>query len=444
MNQHKAIKIDLFDFKSVPMRTFHMTWFAFFLSFFGWFAIAPLMPLVRHDLSLTKTQIGNTIIASVAITIIVRLLIGWLCDRFGPRRTYAALLILGSLPIMAIGLAHDYQSFLLFRLAIGAIGASFVLTQYHTSVMFAPNCVGTANATAAGWGNMGGGITQMVMPFILAAVVSLGFSEHLGWRLSMVVPGVLLFLTGFAYARWTKDFPQGNMDELRAQGILPTRKQIKGSFRAAMKDYRVWALCVIYAASFGVELTMNNIAALYFTDQFHLSIAAAGLVAGLFGLMNLFARTLGGFFSDRCARSNGLKGRVIFLGASLFTGGLLLMVFSRMTVLPLAIAAMLSFALFIKMANGAAYSVVPFINKKALGAVAGIVGAGGNLGGVLFGFLFRDDQMSYMDGLFYLGIAVALMAGLSLAVKFSAEDEHETKQAFDGARAKELAAAISS
>src|SRR3989338_2264462 len=163
MNLHKANKIDLLDFKSIPMRTFHMTWFAFFLSFFGWFAIAPLMPLVRNDLGLTKMQIGNTMIASVAITIIVRLLIGWLCDRFGPRRTYAALLMVGSLPIMGIGLAHDYQSFLLFRLAIGAIGASFVLTQYHTSVMFAPNCVGTANATAAGWGNMGGGITQMVI-----------------------------------------------------------------------------------------------------------------------------------------------------------------------------------------------------------------------------------------------------------------------------------------
>ena len=441
MNQHKATKIKLLDFKSVPMRTFHMTWFAFFLSFFGWFAIAPLMPMVRHDLGLSKTQIGNTIIASVAITIIVRLLIGWLCDRFGPRRTYAALLILGSLPIMGIGLAHDYQSFLWFRLAIGAIGASFVLTQYHTSVMFAPNCVGTANATAAGWGNMGGGITQMVMPFILAAVMSFGLGESLGWRVGMVVPGVLLFLTGFAYARWTKDFPQGNLDELRAQGALPTRKQIKGSFRAALKDYRVWALCVIYAASFGVELTMNNIAALYFTDQFHLSIAAAGVVAGLFGLMNLFARTLGGFFSDLCARGNGLKGRVIFLGASLFIGGLLLVVFSRMTVLPWAIAAMLSFALFIKMANGAAYSVVPFINKKALGAVAGIVGAGGNLGGVLFGFLFRDEKMSYMDGLLYLGIAVTVMAGLSLVLKFSAEDERETKQAFDVARAKQLAAA---
>ena len=91
-----------------------------------------------------------------------------LCDRIGPRRAYTWLLILGSLPVMGVGLAHDYTTFLLFRLAIGAIGASFVITQYHTSVMFAPNIVGTANAAAAGWGNLGGGVTQMVMPLLFA------------------------------------------------------------------------------------------------------------------------------------------------------------------------------------------------------------------------------------------------------------------------------------
>lgn len=128
----KATRVRLSDFHSRPMRAFHMTWLAFFLCFFGWFGIAPLMPIVREELQLTKAQVGNTIIASVAITILARLFFGWLCDRIGPRRSYSWLLILGSLPVMGIGLAHDYESFLLFRLAIGAIGASFVITQFHT------------------------------------------------------------------------------------------------------------------------------------------------------------------------------------------------------------------------------------------------------------------------------------------------------------------------
>src|SRR3954466_817172 len=98
------------------MRAFHMTWSAFLLTFFGWFGIAPLMPVIREEMHLTKQQIGNTVIASVAATIFVRLIVGVVCDRVGPRRTYAALLILGSFPVMAIGLAHDYMTFLLFRL----------------------------------------------------------------------------------------------------------------------------------------------------------------------------------------------------------------------------------------------------------------------------------------------------------------------------------------
>src|SRR5687768_18320232 len=152
----KATRIELFNFKSVPMRTFHITWFTFFLCFFGWFGIAPLMPVVRDDLQLTQEQIGNIIIGSVSITIFARLFFGWLCDRAGPRIAYTVLLSASSLPIMGIGFSESYEAFLLFRLAIGITGASFVITQYHTTAMFAPNVVGTANATAAGWGNMGG------------------------------------------------------------------------------------------------------------------------------------------------------------------------------------------------------------------------------------------------------------------------------------------------
>src|SRR5216683_714877 len=207
--RNKATNIRLSDFHSAPMRAFHMTWFAFFLCFFGWFGIAPLMPVIRAELHLTKDQVGNSIIASVAITIVARLLIGWLCDRIGPRRAYTWLLILGSLPVMAVGLAHDYSTFLIFRLAIGAIGASFVITQYHTSVMFAPNIVGTANAAAAGWGNLGGGVTQMV------------------------VPGVMMLVTGIAYYKLTRDTADGDFVELRAKGELARRSGATGSFVAA-------------------------------------------------------------------------------------------------------------------------------------------------------------------------------------------------------------------
>src|SRR5262245_37708408 len=145
----KATRIKLFSFSTPQMRAFHMSWLAFFVCFFAWFAVAPLMPVIKDDFGLTKDQIANINIAAVGITILVRLLVGPMCDKYGPRAVYSTLLVLGAIPVVGIAFAQSYASFLVFRLAIGAIGASFVVTQYHTSVMFAPNVVGTANAASA-------------------------------------------------------------------------------------------------------------------------------------------------------------------------------------------------------------------------------------------------------------------------------------------------------
>ena len=431
LDSGKATSIRLFSLAAPQMRTFHLTWFAFFLCFFGWFGIAPLMAVVREDLLLSKAQIGNTIIASVAITIIARLIFGWLCDRIGPRLAYSGLLIVGSLPVMCIGLAQNYETFLLFRLAIGVIGASFVITQYHTSVMFAPNVVGTANATTAGWGNLGGGVTQMVMPLVLAGVLMFGVGEVFGWRIAMVIPGAALMLVGIAYYLLTQDCPKGNYRDLRARGLMPSTSASKGSFLEAARDPRVWALFIIYGACFGVELTINNIAALYYYDRFELNLATAGIIAGLFGVMNIFARTLGGYFGDRMGIRFGLKGRVMFLGAVLLVEGLALILFSQMATLFLAIGVMIVFSLFVQMSEGATFSVVPFINRKALGSVAGIVGAGGNAGAVAFGFLFRAESLTYADALLIVGIVVIVASSLVLTVRFSPETERAEKRAID-------------
>jgi len=431
--RNKATSIDLFTLKTPQMRAFHMSWFAFFLCFFAWFGIAPLLNVVGEELGLTKEQKYNSLIASVAITIFARLFIGWLCARIGPRLCYTLLLTIGALPVVGIGFANSYESFLLFRLGIGVIGASFVITQYHTSVMFAPNCVGTANATSAGWGNLGGGVTNMVMPLMLTGFIWLNFSQAMSWRLCMMVAGGVCFLTGIAYYFFTTDLPNGNFKELRASGELPTVQKEGGGFWLAVRDYRVWALFLIYAACFGIELTINGMAAMYYQSRFGLGIKTAGLVAGLFGLMNIFARTLGGFISDRFVQKGGLKGRVHWLFIALIAEGIALIFFSQMGVLAMAIPAMIVFSLFVQMSEGATYSVVPFINKKALGPVAGIVGAGGNVGAVCAGLLFRFGGKTEATTLLILGATVCGIAFLSFLVRFAPEVETEAAAEFDRA-----------
>lgn len=450
----KATRIELLSLATPNMRAFHMTWIAFFLCFFAWFGIAPLMSVVRTELALTREQVGWCIIGSVAVTILARLVVGWLCDRVGPRLTYSWLLLLGSLPVMGIGLAHDFQTFLIFRVLIGAIGASFVITQYHTSRMFAPNCVGTANATAAGWGNLGGGVTQLVMPLLFAFFVgTIGLATATSWRLAMVVVGLLCALTGIAYYFFTQDTPEGNYRELRAAGKMPATQATRCTFMEACRDRRVWALFFIYGACFGIELTIDNIAVLYFLDYFEyfkeldpaVALKTAGLIAGMFGGMNLFARAIGGWVADKCGNRWGLDGRVKWLFIALFGEGIGLMLFSQATTLTLAIPLMITFAMFVKMSNGATYAVVPFINRRALGAVSGIVGAGGNAGAVTLGFLFKSDAIDWHTALFVAGVAVTCISFASFLITFRTESERESAPAsptFDTLTGGELAPSV--
>ena len=442
MASQKATRIDLFSLATPQMRAFHLAWLGFFVCFFAWFAVAPLMPVIKGEFKLTADQIANINIAAVGITILVRMAIGPLCDRYGPRLTYTALLVLGAIPVIGIAFAWDYVSFLVFRLAIGGIGASFVITQFQTSVMFAPNVVGTANAAVGGWGNAGGGVTQSVMPLLLAAIVSLGVQQSMGWRLAMIVPGVLMLIVAVLYWRFGQDTPEGNIPDLRARGIaVETGK--KGGwaiFKQAMANYRTWILALGYGSSFGVELFIHNIAASYYVDRFGLTLTSAGLAAGSFGLLALFARALGGIASDRIAGWKGLDGRVMLLAVLLAGEGAGLLLFSQMSVVSSAILAMLTFGLFTHMACGSLYALVPFVDRKALGGVTGIIGAGGNVGGVLAGFALKGFG-SVPTSLFAIGCCVLVCAALAITVRFSLAHKEAEQTLYDEAVARRRAEA---
>jgi NNP family nitrate/nitrite transporter-like MFS transporter len=418
-NNQPLTSIRLFSLGNIQMRTFHITWLMFFVCFFGWFGLAPLMPTIRADLGLTKAQVGNTIIASVSSTILARLIIGRLCDKWGPRKTAVRLLLVGSIPVFLVGLAKDYTSFLLFRLAIGVIGASFVVTQFHTSMMFAANVKGTANAITGGWGNLGGGITNIVMPLIFAAIVGFGFTKHEAWRYAMIVPGMMMLIIAFIYYRYTKDTPQGNFSDI---GRSSSAGKTDWS---ALADWRVWALMLAYGCCFGMEITFDNVASLHFVDSFKLSQSSAGLWAGVFGSMNLFARALGGIVSDKVGARWGLRGKGILLAAVLLLEGVGLIAFASAGSFGMAIVFMLSFALFLKMANGATYGITPFINEKNIGLVSGVVGAGGNLGGMIFGFLFKSESISYVQAFTYIGFTVMIVSLIILATRFRKETSEE-------------------
>ncbi|MFV9550795.1 MFS transporter [Algibacter sp. PT7-4] len=447
----KSTTLNLFNLKSVSIRTFWITAISFFLCFFAWFGIVPFMPDVVKDLGLTPDQKWNSIILAVSGTVFARLLIGKLCDKYGPRLCYTWLLTLGAIPVILCGLVQTPTQFLVCRLFIGFIGASFVITQVHTSLMFAPNIVGTANATSAGWGNLGGGANRLGMPLIAAAVIGFGVAEAEAWRYSMVIAGVVCFIMGIVYFFFTQDTPQGNFKTLRASGIKIDKKKDQVGFASVLKDYRTWILFLVYAACFGIELTVYGTMDDYLQNTFQLERVTAGNIVLSFALMNIFARTLGGFFGDKFGKLKGLRGRVLFLAAILTVQGTMLITFSTATSIAVGIVFLILFSLSVQMAEGATFSVVPFINKKAIGSVSGIVGAGGNVGAFLAAMLLKSQSAvaekaaiatnqgmgeyvinaaqsaasssAVSNGYFIIGIVVLITAFISLAIRFSAEDE---------------------
>jgi len=497
------------------MRAFHTSWFGFFASFFSTFAAAPLGAYIKPDLDLTKGDIRAANTCSVGGTIIFRLIMGWICDKVGPRRGLGFLLLGVTPAIIGIMFVQDAAGFIACRCIIGFSLATFVACQVWCSQMFSKNVVGIANATAAGWGNLGGGVTNLLMPYIFLLFLAFTDDENSSWRLCYIVPLVLHILGGLSVLS-ARDLPDGNYAELESSGA---KQKADGTLvlKLGTSNVNAWLLTITYGWCFGIELTMNNVAAKYFYDYQGLTPQIAGVIASIFGLMNLFARSLGGMLSDSCAKKWGMRGRLwscwivqtlegmmcIFLGLvtidydspydkpsvwgqynigeedwryapycpagsncpagwvevdpycrsmgfnttkaakdmkvkvcgvkslkldqplkdCLGVGEKLILLEDRTTYYPfgtnttldciknsdtifVSIIIVLIFSIFVQMAEGLHFGIVPYVSRPALGIVSGMVGAGGNLGSVIALNWFFTDSMRSDEAIIQMGIAI--------------------------------------
>jgi NNP family nitrate/nitrite transporter-like MFS transporter len=154
-----------------------------------------------------------------------------------------------------------------------------------------------------------------------------------------------------------------------------------------------------YACCFGVELHINNTAALYFatTESFHVGVIDAGVIASLFGWMNLFARSSGGIASDIGNKISGMRGRLIAQSVCLIGEGILLIVFSKQKTIGAAIPCLVAFSFFVQATEGTSFGIVPYICPEGLGGVCAVVGAWGNIGAVCWGMMFKFGYIGKFD-----------------------------------------------
>ncbi len=430
----KAVEIKLCSLAKPHMMAFHCSWWGFFVAFFIWFAISPLLSEIRDDLNLSDEDIWSSSIASVAGTIFMRVVLGPACDKWGARIPMAVVLVLCSIPTACAGFVNTSSGLTIIRLFIGCAGGTFVMCQYWTSRMFAKEVVGTANALVGGWGNLGGGVTQLVVGAGLFPLFKIFFDgdSTKAWRAVSVIPALLAIITGYMIYKISDDCPKGNYADLKRHGSMQERSATS-FFRQGFCNVNTWILFLQYACCFGTELTMNNAAALYFKDQFDLTTETAAAIASIFGWLNLFARGLGGYCSDKANAHCGMRGRLWVQTACLVMEGALVLYFAQTTSLSSAIAVMVFFSLFVQAAEGSTYGIVPYVDPPTTGAIAGIVGAGGNTGAVCFSIGFR--QLNYANAFAIMGFATLASAFFSVFVLIKGhagmfcgkdQDQHQT------------------
>ena len=433
-------KLNLLSF-SGRTRILHLTWFAFFLSFFVWFNHAPLLASLRETFGLSDQEIKMLLILNVALTIPARIIIGMLVDAFGPRR----------------------------------IGAGFVIGIRMIGEWFPARQVGVAEGIYGGWGNFGSAAAALSLP-----TIALMFGGDDGWRYAVAMTGVLTLVYSVIYFFSVSDTPKGstyfkpkknggmevtskgdfflylfmNIPLYAALAVLTWKlgpanlKMLSADvsnmifavlvglyifqslriyqinrrvFTAEVPEFeryqfkQVAVLNLSYMVTFGSELAVVSMLPLFFMDTFDLSMVQAGMLASGYAFMNLVARPSGGLISDRFGRRKSL----LILLVGLMVGYLLMGQINSSWPLLLAVMVTMGCSFFVQSGEGAVFAMVPLVKRRLTGQVAGMAGAYGNVGAVSF-----LTVLSFVSPqIFFLVIAAAAVVTFVAVAFFLDEPE---------------------
>jgi len=478
-------KLKLLELRNPAIRTLHLTWFAFFLTFVLWFSHAPMKGAIASTFAMSDAQWKALLILNVALTIPARIVIGILVDRFGPRLTFSLLLLAAGVLCSFFALAQSFEMLALARFLMGFVGAGFVIGIRMVGEWFPARQVGLAEGIYGGWGNFGSAAAAMSLPSL-----SLAFGGENGWRYALLSISAVAFLYGIVFYRHARNTPKGstyfkpkksgglevstprdfwfllamNVPMFAALGVLAWKLSPAGvnllpqpmvhllygvlGLLFLFQSWQIWRvnaemlkaggvpefqrypfrqvaiLDVNYFITFGSELAVVSMLPAFFADTFGLSPVTAGLLAAGFAFMNLAARPGGGWISDRFGR----RKTMLILLAGLAAGYLTLSQITPGWPVAMAVVATMCCSFFVQAGEGAVFAMVPLIQRRMTGQIAGMAGAYGNVGGVTFLTVY-----SFVDAsTFFLVIAASSIAGFVASWFLTEPRGHISEVAEDG------------
>ena len=410
---YRAKELRFFSFRRPFMRAFHASWICFFTSFFVQFSQAPLLPEIKNSLNLSKSDIWWTNLWMMLGGVPMRFLLGPLCDKYGARTIMCTVVALAAIPCALTGyVAVDVTTLTVVRFLLGAMD-SFVPSQYWITCHFVREVGGTAMAVSGGLGASGAGVTQLVTGSLVYSILYDWFDGNadLAWRWTLLAPAVLALLVAWYFYYYSDDCPLGNFDEVKKAGLMMERSAVD-SFRAGVYNLNSWILFAQFAGSCGVDFTMCNGTALYYHFCYDQTVAASGAMAFLYGISAIFARGVGGWLSDVVDAKFSLRGRLWLQLVCMLVQGALNIWFARTTDnLTHSLLILVLWSIVIQMSMGTTYGIVPYVDSPNTGSIAGIVGAGGNVGAAILALLFMlADYGLAMEYMGWFTIVLALLS----------------------------------
>ncbi|TBY08887.1 MFS transporter [Rhizobium laguerreae] len=401
-----------------PAKALWISTVAFTLCFAVWTIFAIIGIRIKQDLGLNEAEFGLLVGTPVLTGSLVRIVLGIWTGRYGGRLVYTLTMLAAALATFLLSYAQTYTQMLIAGLGVGLAGGSFAVGVAYVSPFFPAEKQGTALGIF-GAGNVGAAVTKFAAPFVLIAW---------GWQAVAEIWAVGLALMAIVFWFTTTDDPAYR---LRRERRVATKSFVEEF--APLQNVQVWRFSLYYFFAFGGFVALSLWLPRYLVGVYGFNLETAGMIAAAYSIPGSIFRAFGGVLSDK----KGARSVMYTMFAVSAVATLILSLpaadapgtgpaFGITPFIFIVVIFVLGF--FMSLGKAAVYKHIPAYYPENVGAVGGVVGMMGGLGGfilpIAFGLLKDVTGLWSSCFLLLFAIVVISLIWMHLSVKQLSRQGH--------------------